>query len=199
MTQRNQRGGFTLIELLVVIAIIAILSVVLILTLNPAELLRQARDSNRVSDLSTLKSAISLYLSDVSSPSIIGTVTHCFMSAATTTATQTNCGNSFGARTTQATSSATTGGLSVNGNGWIPVNFTSISSGAPIGNLPTDPTNSGPQAYRYAASSTELTFELNADLESSKYTNASTGLENTDGGGSSTVYEVGTTPGLNAY
>ena len=195
MIQRNQRGGFTLIELLVVIAIIAILSVVLILTLNPAELLRQARDSNRVSDLATLKSAISLYLSDVASPSIITASTDCFMSAATTTATATNCGNSFVGRTTMATSSATAGGLAVTGVGWIPVNFGSISSGAPLGNLPMDPTNSGVNAYRYTASSTGLTFELNADLESSKYTNVSTGLENTDGGNSSTVYEVGTTPG----
>lgn len=194
--QRNQRGGFTLIELLVVIAIIAILSVVLILTLNPAELLRQARDSNRVSDLATLKSAISLYLSDVASPSIIGASTDCFMSAATTTDTATNCGNSFVGRTTRSTSSATTGGLAVTGTGWLPVNFTSISSGAPIGNLPQDPTNSAEKSYRYTASSTGFTFELNAFLESSKYTNASTGLENNDGGNTSTMYEVGTTPGL---
>src|SRR3989338_2108717 len=47
--------GFTLIELLVVIAIIAVLAVAVILTLNPAELLKQARDSTRVSDMSTLK------------------------------------------------------------------------------------------------------------------------------------------------
>ncbi len=61
---KNQKG-FTLIELLVVIAIIAILAVVVILTLNPAELLRQSRDSNRVSDFATLKSAIGLYSEDV--------------------------------------------------------------------------------------------------------------------------------------
>ncbi len=52
------REGFTLIELLVVIAIIAILSVVVVLTINPAEMLRQSRDSQRVSDLNTLRSAI---------------------------------------------------------------------------------------------------------------------------------------------
>ncbi len=52
--------AFTLIELLVVIAIIAILSVVVVLSLNPAEMLRQSRDSNRVSDMDTLSHAISL-------------------------------------------------------------------------------------------------------------------------------------------
>src|SRR5471030_3210736 len=65
MKNTKNRSGFTLIELLVVIAIIAILSVVVILTLNPAELLRQARDSNRVSDFATLKSALGLYAADV--------------------------------------------------------------------------------------------------------------------------------------
>jgi prepilin-type N-terminal cleavage/methylation domain-containing protein len=58
------RRGFTLIELLVVIAIIAILAVVVVLTLNPAELLRQSRDSNRVSDMATLTSALNLYNTD---------------------------------------------------------------------------------------------------------------------------------------
>ena len=38
-----------MIELLVVIAIIAIVSVVVLLVLNPAQLLMQSRDSNRVS------------------------------------------------------------------------------------------------------------------------------------------------------
>ncbi len=60
----HPRRGFTLIELLVVIAIIAILAVVVVLTLNPAQLLAQSRDANRVSDLATLQSAISLYTVD---------------------------------------------------------------------------------------------------------------------------------------
>src|ERR1700719_2922177 len=63
---RKSKKGFTLIELLVVIAIIAILSVVVVLTLNPAELLRQSRDSNRLSDLDTLNHALSIYNADQS-------------------------------------------------------------------------------------------------------------------------------------
>lgn len=80
----NQRRGFTLIELLIVIAIIAVLSVVVILSLNPAELLRQARDSNRLSDMATLKSAIALYLADTATPKI-GTTGTCYVSAPDTT------------------------------------------------------------------------------------------------------------------
>src|SRR5271156_210597 len=71
MKNKKNKRGFTLIELLVVIAIIAILSVVVILTLNPAELLRQSRDSNRISDLSVTKSAIAFYLVSVTTPNLV--------------------------------------------------------------------------------------------------------------------------------
>jgi prepilin-type N-terminal cleavage/methylation domain-containing protein len=60
----SSRKAFTLIELLVVIAIIAILAVVVVLTLNPAELLRQSRDSNRLFDLATIINAINIYNTD---------------------------------------------------------------------------------------------------------------------------------------
>src|SRR3989344_3113056 len=61
----SPRASFTLIELLVVIAIVAILSAVVIITLNPAELLKQSRDSNRLSDLNTLNKALALFEVDV--------------------------------------------------------------------------------------------------------------------------------------
>jgi len=60
---RNMKKGFTLLELLIVIAILAVLSSAIVLVLNPAQLLAQARDSQRLSDLSSLHSAIALYLS----------------------------------------------------------------------------------------------------------------------------------------
>ena len=56
------KKGFTLIELLIVIAILAILATTVVLVLNPAQILAQARDAQRISDLSSIKSAIALYL-----------------------------------------------------------------------------------------------------------------------------------------
>src|SRR4030042_7056793 len=56
--------GFTLIELVLVIGILAILAVVVVVVLNPAEWLRQSRDSNRLSDLQTINSALGYYLAD---------------------------------------------------------------------------------------------------------------------------------------
>lgn len=180
--------GFTLIELLVVLAIVAILSVVVILTLNPAELLKQARDSNRISDLSIMRSAISLYLADANVP-FIGTSTLCYVSVSAGVATSSGCG-AFSAQT-QTTSSATNN-RKVDGTGWLPINFSSISSGAPIGSLPVDPSNTATLYYAYAASSTLLTFEINTVLESTKYDDYMTG----DGGSKTGFYEVGTVPGL---
>ena len=55
------KKGFTLLELLIVIGILAILATVLIAVINPAELLRRARDTQRLSDLDALRSAISLF------------------------------------------------------------------------------------------------------------------------------------------
>jgi len=75
--------GFTLIELLVVVAIIAVLAVAVVLVLNPVQLIKQARDSTRISDLATLNSA---YLADQSSPDLgICTTTYGRFTAATTT------------------------------------------------------------------------------------------------------------------
>ncbi len=182
---RRHRKGFTLIELLVVIGIVVILSVVVILTLNPAQLLRQARDSNRISDLSTLKSALALYLSDVTSPSL-GTWANCYMYA---TSSVTPCAPRFvnGGTTNNLTSTAVTG------TGWIPVAFSGVSGGSPISAEPVDPVNNATYFYAYKASSTALTFKLTADMESTKYGNTgASDVETPDGGASSSIYEVGT-------
>ena len=163
-TKKKSKGkGFTLIELLIVIAIIAILSVVVVLTLNPVEMLRRSRDSNRVSDLTTMVTAINLYLADVSSTGIsMGTSTICYLqyagsapsslyefasstSEATgtllelpTTTSQTACGYWFDSASSTA---AVIGSSSraVNGQGWLPVNLSLISEGTPIGQWPADP------------------------------------------------------------
>lgn len=195
----STQKGFTLVELLVVIGIIAVLSVVVILTLNPAELLRQARDSNRISDLATMKSALSLYLADVATPVLATSYTTCYMSPSLGNATTTaRCGGLFSASgVIVATSSIASGSYrKVDGTGWIPVNQTQISSGAPVGNLPVDPINNATYYYAYAASSS-LTFELDAAaLESTKYTTGANKVIDNDGGDSNTAYEVGTAPGL---
>ncbi|MEK7547143.1 MAG: type II secretion system protein [Patescibacteria group bacterium] len=188
-----QEKGFTLIELLVVIAILTVLSVAVVLTLNPAQLLAQARDSTRISDVSTLKSAISLYLADVSSPSI-GATNTIYAMAVTVTSTP----NIDRSSSTLIVSAASSSAASTTGGGWIPVNFNTISSGSPLGAEPIDPINNVTYYYSYVTNgSPNFQFEINANMESIKY--ASSGgsdVESTDGGTVLRIYEAGTNLGL---
>ncbi|RJQ29866.1 type II secretion system protein [Candidatus Parcubacteria bacterium] len=199
--------GFTLIELLVVIAIVAVLSAAVIITLNPAELLRQTRDSNRISDMSTIKTAMALYLADVSTSTIAdaNAGARCYVSLRVGPAPASpNCGGRFGSGGVTSTSTTPD---NVDGTGWVG-NTTAvvgggptlslITGGSPISAWPVDPTNSGLFYYAYAADNPSLTYELNANMESTKYSNTGTSdVESTDGGSDPAIYEVGTDSGLN--
>lgn len=180
----NKKKGFTLVELLIVIGILAILTAAVVIVLNPAELLKQARDSQRLSDLDAMKNAIALYLADASSPSI-GASGFCYVYA--TAATTTGCGGRFSSGTASSSASQAT-----DGTGWVPINLSSVSSGSPLSKWPIDPVSDTTYYYAYKADPSSLTFEINANLESQKYS----GKESTDGGNSTTTYEVGTYPGL---
>lgn len=184
---RNLPKGFTLIELLIVIAVLAVLSTAVVLVLNPAEILRQGRDSTRLADLSALNNAIALFLTDI---------------ATTTWNTTPFCtsGTSMpggGPACTTSTSTIVTGG------GWVPINFAAISVGSPLAKLPIDPLNgaavngaacSGVVSgcfYVFKPSSTLPTgighYKLMANLESLKYIPKGA----TDGGIVSDWFEVG--------
>ena len=194
----NYKKGFTLIELLIVIGILAVLATVTLLVLNPAQMFAQARDSQRLSDLNTVKSAISLYLSTASSPVLdnsSGTLcgSRFWGTEATTTPT-----TLFGAaRTTDVTPASP---ANTDGTGWVPVNFGTMSGGSPISSLPLDPSgisnglNTNPSfAYYYACSTTQMTFKLIGNLESTAYSSGgSSDRESTDGGIYPNLYETGT-------
>lgn len=189
---RNTPKGFTLIELLIVIGILAVLATVTVLVLNPAELFRQARDSQRLSDLNTLKSAIALYLTTVSSPDLDAGSFVCtsHFGSDKTGVAATAFASGTAASYTQVFSSATT---SVDGTGWIPVNLTSMSGGSPIAGLPIDPNRGDATTYYAYACTSSLTFELNAKLESTRYTSGNDDVITTDGGNQTARYETGTT------
>ena len=174
------KNGFTLIELVIVIGILAILATVVVLVLNPAQLLAQARDSQRMSDLGSVKSAIALYLATANSPAV----------GATSKGTvSTVCW--FGTNCVTACSGVSSSTL-VDSTGWVNVNLNGTTGGSPLSALPLDPSQTGIYQYAYIGDAGNLTFELNANLESTKYS----GLEGSDGGNCTTTYEVGTAPGL---
>lgn len=221
-TQNLRTKGFTLLELLIVIAIIAILSVILVIVLNPAETLKKSRDAQRISDMNTMKTAIGLYLTSTTTPYLGGIAanTTCkatptgayasgdmiFYSYSGAVAAITDATIDGGSTSVPDAYSTTTQSLT-DGNGWIPINFDSLTGGSPISNIPIDPVNvisdvtavSGiivgnnqpDYVYRYACAASPLAFEMDAVLESIAYTVSETKMSS-DGGNNSNYYEVGT-------
>jgi prepilin-type N-terminal cleavage/methylation domain-containing protein len=176
----SSQKGFTLVELLVVIALIAVLSVAIILALNPAELLKQGRDSTRISDLGTVNSALSLFFVDTETTTMPSGACYAHASSG-----MTNCNQRFSTSSTPSTSTS----QAINGTGWIPINLTLMTTGTPLPKYPIDPTNNTTYYYAFRPSSTGVGFyEINARLESTKYIPQAA----TDGGSSTTIYEVGT-------
>jgi prepilin-type N-terminal cleavage/methylation domain-containing protein len=195
------RASFTLIELLVVIAIVAILSVVVIITLNPTELLRQGRDSNRLSDLANINTALNIFQTDVSSGSL-GTASTTYISIPDPAATSTAGSQCQGLGL--STSSLPVGWSyhcaasstlrKADGTGWLPVNLTLISFKSPLGTLPVDPVNttSSGQYYTYTPGGS---WELTSGMESQKYAQQ----EASDGGVDPAMYETGTNLTLSPF
>lgn len=177
--EKSLSKGFTLVELLVVIALIAVLAVAVILTLNPAELLKQGRDSTRVSDLGNINSALSLFFVDVATSSMPGG--NCYVHASSSLG---DCNTRFSNSGTPVTSTS----QAIDGTGWIPINLKLISAGAPLSRYPIDPVNNTTYFYAFRASSSVGYYEINANLESAKYLPQ----EGSDGGNNSNFYEVGT-------
>jgi uncharacterized protein (TIGR02145 family)/prepilin-type N-terminal cleavage/methylation domain-containing protein len=220
----SKSKGFTLLELLIVIGIIAILSVALVFVLNPAEALKKARDSQRMSDLNTLKKAIGIYTTTIASPKMAGadntgckgTVIsdasyttasdHIYYSypsdiggvnASAITATKID-GVNFSAGGVNQVTKSNLG--NVNGTGWLPIDFSTLSGGSPISALPIDPVNTiadktNPTmtdlVYRYVCSEKTLKYEINATLESTAFTLTDLKMAS-DGGNNDSYYEVGT-------
>ena len=191
------KKGFTLIELLIVIGILAVLATITVLVLNPAQLFAQARDSQRISDLGSIRSAVSLYLTTVSSPDLALTGLNCVDETTPNFwASVAGASSSFTGATTQHANT----GRATDGTGWVPVNLGSTSGGSPLSALPTDPSNDVTVGtalfYTYTCNQAMKTFEVNANMESSRYSSGDDNVENSDGGDVDTVYEVGTDPGL---
>lgn len=160
--------GFTLVELLVVIAIIAILAAVVVLIINPLELMKRSRDAARLTDLANLQQAINVAVQESTQSSQYlacnGVVGDC-------------SGNS-----------ATDGRLTNGTGGWVKVNLGSQKS-VSVPTLPVDPINSAGAVgtgyhYKYCGNGEKWMIEtvLESDQQKGKMT--------TDGGPSDTLYEV---------
>mgnify|MGYP001559136339 CR=1 FL=1 len=193
--KQSAQKGFTLIELIIVITILVILGVVVVVLIDPAEILAQSRDSQRISDLAAIKGATQLILaSGVPATGSCGSTQPINASSSMWISMPSTAGGSAYSSTTEALSTL------ADGTGWIKVNYASSTTGRAFSNLPIDPTNTiaGSLSYRWGCTyiGSIYEYEVDATLESAKYKPGCTasGCDNKsakDGGNSTTRYEVG--------
>jgi len=176
------KKGFTLLELLIVIGILAILSAVTILVINPAELLRKSRDTQRISDLGSINSALGYYITNTATVSATGlglsTVSYSYNALTTCGANRTGPAIAI---------------QKVDGTGWIPVPMSTLVDGSPISSLPVDPnslTTGASFRYYVYVTNGQTYWQLAANLESTYYTSTDN-REASDGGSVANLYEVG--------
>lgn len=164
--QKKPGRGFTLIELLIAIAVIVILVVIIIIKFNPTQILQKSRDAQRMADITTLATAINLYLAD-----------------------SRDFKNLAGPYTSIDSGFPDEGARKKNdGTGWLPINFTIISAGASIAVLPLDPLNTAVYHYRVGISVASKTYEVDTVFEGQE----NLAKMAADGGNDPNVYEVGT-------
>lgn len=127
----------------------------------------EARDTVRLSDLTTLNQVINVSVQKASQAGA-----------------QTLCAKGIAVPCKGSSVPSSSANKAVNGRGWVKVDISSISSVFPA-TLPTDPVNDS--QYHYFYCSNGVNWELNAVLESEKYKTKMT----TDGGDNNNRYEVG--------
>lgn len=162
MREKTVRSGFSLIELLIVIVIIGVLAAIIVLILDPLEIIRSSRDSIRLQDLATLRDALNANLTQNPRGLCNGSPPPCF--------DESDDPSPYVRRN--------------DGTGWIKYDF-NILVPPIVAVLPVDPTNN--HAYHYSFYSDGEDFELNAVLESAKNKNKMF----LDGGDNINIYEVG--------
>ena len=175
-----------------------VLSASVVLVLNPAELLNQARDSTRASDMAILNSAVSLYLTDKVGPDMnaSGADADCLTNQYVRFGDDPTANSFTVARATYIKPATAADNQKTGGTGWLPVVLTDISAGSPLSVLPMDPINTGDLVYRYGCNNTTKTYEINSKFESTKYGATGLNLAGRDGGDNATFYEIGNDPGL---
>jgi hypothetical protein len=159
-----------------------------VVIINPTELLKQARDSERLSDAKLLEKLFLTYTTQVNELRGDPTIIYLSLADANSDCSSFNlpdlpllyiyhCSSPDNLRKTD-------------GSGWIPVDFSSIPGGSPIPTLPIDPINDETYYYTYIEGGS---YKLFTEMESVTYGPTSDNpLTVKDGGISSLLYEVGT-------
>ena len=178
--------AFTTIELLITLGILALVSTIVVLIINPVQLVAQSRDAQRISDLKRIDTAIQL-----SRNSLDETLNETLVEANIVYVSLPDTDNND--LCNEYTLPTLTSGWfyrcmapnsdlrNINNSGWIPINFTSVTTN-PLISLPVDPINTATGGY-YAYTQSGLATAL----QSNKYISE---VASTDGGTQTNYFET---------
>jgi len=132
-------------------------------------MLRQGRDSTRMREIGSIHRALSMFQVDSPTASI-GAINTIHISIPSTDSTCANLGlppplTGWTYRCVNADNLRR-----IDGNGWIPVNFTTMSQGSPLSHLPIDPTNTAVSSNFYVYVTDGRTWVLASLIESERHT-----------------------------
>lgn len=151
----------TLISYVIISIIVLGIIILLVFMIKPARLMAKNRDSERLVDLTNLETSINLYLAD---------------------------DRNFDSLKTSLAYDSKLGVVTIDGNGWVPLNFRSVSGGVPLSSLPLDPVNDSELYYKIGVNVANKTYEINCRFEDSQMIKK----YETDNGSSVDWYEIGT-------
>jgi type IV pilus assembly protein PilA len=163
------KKAFTLIELLVVVGIVSLLAGVMVIAINPIEMIKQGRDSKRLQEIQSIRQMVNIALAD-SQITLNGT------------SSVRASGNSVDDGTL----------ISDDGSaGWVKVSTVSGAEGLRkyISELPADPQGFSAPGSGYEWESDGEYFVIRTSFETEKY---QTTYAATDGGADNTKFEIGT-------
>ena len=184
--RNNFNKGFTLIELLAIVAILATIITATVVVMNPIEMLRQAEDTVRLNDFNSIHQTLNLFQSNRPGDSI-GVPNIVYVSIPSDSPTCVGLGLPT-LPSGWAYRCVTTANLrNINGTGWIPVNFTTITGRIPLTTLPIDPINTATSGNYYAYVTNGTSWALATIMGSRRHAPSAV----RDGGTDSARFEVG--------
>lgn len=207
------RRGFALIDVAVVTGVVALLGATAAFVLNPADMLKESRDVERITDLGKMNAAMGLLLATsdwrpargvcmelaATSTSPLGEalwkglgmsvpVPRCYQHAPSSVA---RCEERYEAPISGASSPSRKN----DGSGWVPMNLSRAAGGTLLAEWPIDPKEDGINFYSFVCrkDANGLKWEFAAHMESARYAaGGADDAESTDGGNRPGLLEVGT-------
>lgn len=213
MAENAGRRGFALIDVAVMTGVVALLGATAAFVLNPADIMKESRDVERITALGKMNAAMGLLFatsdwrpargvcaeSVATSTSPLGEalwkgldmsvpVPRCYQHAPHSVA---RCEERYEAPISGASSASRKN----DGSGWVPMNLSRAAGGTLLAEWPIDPKEDGINFYSFVCrrNGNDIKWEFAAHMESARYgAGGPDDVESTDKGNRPGLLEVGT-------